>query len=202
MQQYSELREPRHPRPRFRRIEVKHAPATVSSATMARPPSRHQKHQQRRCSGPGARCPPPHRGWRSPSPSPLQANPTGVLPQYERSHATSLNSQPIYGGADATGQSAIANDASAPTHRCRNPGESLHGGPNRKNTPSLQSPAVMSASLFVPPQTHQRITDLVVPNKAHGLFKCPCHAAPPPHLTGVQSCAHDVALGRVQEMPD
>jgi hypothetical protein len=53
-----------------------------------------------------------------------------------------------------------------------------------------------------PPQTHQRITDLVVPNEAHGLFKCPCHAAPPLHLTGVQSCAHDVALGRVQEMPD
>jgi len=53
-----------------------------------------------------------------------------------------------------------------------------------------------------PPQTHQRIADLVVPNEAHGLFKCPCHAAPPLHLTGVQSCAHDVALGRVQEMPD
>ena len=53
-----------------------------------------------------------------------------------------------------------------------------------------------------PPQTHQRITDFVVPNEAHGLFKCPCHAAPPLHLTGVQSCAHDVALGRVQEMPD
>src|SRR6266568_3642478 len=52
------------------------------------------------------------------------------------------------------------------------------------------------------PQTHQRITDLVVPIEAHGLFKCPCHAAPPLHLTRVQSCAHDVALGRVQEMPD
>ena len=51
------------------------------------------------------------------------------------------------------------------------------------------------------PQTHQRITDLVVPNEAHGLFKCPCHAAPPLHLTGVQSSAHDVARGRVPEMP-
>jgi hypothetical protein len=35
----------------------------------------------------------------------------------------------MHGGADATGQSAIANDATTPTHRRRNPGESLHGGP-------------------------------------------------------------------------
>src|SRR6185369_5837406 len=60
-----------------------------------------------------------------------------VLPQYdERSYSTSLDSQPIHGGADATGQSAIANDATAPTHRRRNPGESLHGGP------TLPEPAI------------------------------------------------------------
>src|SRR3954447_4879147 len=60
----------------------------------------------------------------------LQAKPARVLPQYdERSTSTSLDSQPMHGGADATGQSAIANDATAPAHRRRNPGESLHGGP-------------------------------------------------------------------------
>ena len=42
----------------------------------------------------------------------------------------------MHGGADATGQSAIANDATAPTHRRRNPGESLHGGP------TLPEPAI------------------------------------------------------------
>jgi SAM-dependent methyltransferase len=35
----------------------------------------------------------------------------------------------MYRGADATGQSAMANDATAPTHRRRSPGEGLHGGP-------------------------------------------------------------------------
>ena len=68
---------------------------------------------------------------------PLQAKPARVLPQYdERSHSTSLDSQPIHGGADATGQSAIANDATAPIHRRRNPGESLRGGP------TLPEPAI------------------------------------------------------------
>ncbi len=47
----------------------------------------------------------------------LQAKPARVLPQYnERPHSTSLDSQPIHGRADATGQPAIANDATAPTH--------------------------------------------------------------------------------------
>jgi hypothetical protein len=62
--------------------------------------------------------------------SPLQAKPARVLPQYdERSHSTSLDSQPMHRGADATGQSATANDATAPTHRRGNPGERLHRGP-------------------------------------------------------------------------
>jgi hypothetical protein len=47
----------------------------------------------------------------------LHANPGGVLPQDdERSHSTSLDGQPMYGGTDATGQSAMANDVTAPTH--------------------------------------------------------------------------------------
>jgi hypothetical protein len=88
-------------------------------------------------------------------------------------------------------------------------------GANRRCFAFPKSPSCLRLCLHLPalmkqaiqracgaPQTHQRITDLVVPNEAHGLFKCPCHAAPPLHLTGVQSCAHDVALGRVQEMPD
>src|SRR5438874_2113148 len=60
----------------------------------------------------------------------MTPNPAWVLPHDdERSHSTSLDGQPMYGGADATGQSAMANDATAATHRLRNPGESLHGGP-------------------------------------------------------------------------
>jgi hypothetical protein len=35
----------------------------------------------------------------------------------------------MYGGADTTAKSPIADDATAPTHRRRNPGQSLHGGP-------------------------------------------------------------------------
>ena len=59
----------------------------------------------------------------------LDANPGGVLPQHhERSHATPLDGQPMDGGADAPCQSAMANDAAAPTHRRRNPGERFHGG--------------------------------------------------------------------------
>ncbi len=125
--------------------------------------------------------------------APLQAKPARVLPQYdERARSTSLDSQPIHGGADATGQSAIANDATAPTHRRRNPGESLHG------RPTLPEPAIPPVAggherePIRPPTDSPAITHLVVPNEAHSLFKCPCHAAPPPHLTGVQSCAHDV----------
>src|SRR5690242_9048304 len=80
-------------------------------------------------------------------------------------------------------------------------------GANRRRFAFPKSPSCLRLCLYLPalisrrscvraapPQTHQRITDLVVPNEAHGLFKCPCHAAPPLHLTGVQSCAHDVAL--------
>jgi DDE superfamily endonuclease len=67
----------------------------------------------------------------------LKAEPARVLPQDdERSRSPSLDSHPMYGGADATGQSAIANDATAPAHRRRNPGESLRGGP------TLPEPAV------------------------------------------------------------
>jgi hypothetical protein len=137
MQQYGNLRDPRHPRPRFRRIE----------GNMPRQPC----HQQR---------------WRAPGRSTsnissqdagnrkpasrhhpkvgdlllqalLQAQPARVLPEDdERSQATSLDSQPMDGRADATGQSAVADDATAPTRRRRSPGQSLRGGP------ALREPAV------------------------------------------------------------
>jgi hypothetical protein len=42
----------------------------------------------------------------------------------------------MYGGAHATGHSAMANDTTALAHRRRNPGESLRGGP------TLSEPAV------------------------------------------------------------
>ena len=60
----------------------------------------------------------------------------------------------LHGGADATGQSAIADDAAAPAHRRRNPGESLHGGP------TLPEPAIPPVAVgherepIRPPQTH------------------------------------------------
>ena len=67
----------------------------------------------------------------------LEVKPARVLPQYdERSHSASLDSQPVHGGTDATGQSAMANDATARTHRRRNPGESLRG------RPTLPEPAI------------------------------------------------------------
>src|ERR671912_2483116 len=103
---------------------------------MARPPSKHQhiSSQDARNREPASRH---HTKVGDLLQAPLQAKPARVLPQYdERSHSTSLDSQPIHGGADATGQSAIANDATAPTHRRRNPGESLHGGP------TLPEPAI------------------------------------------------------------
>ena len=142
MQQCSNFCDPRHPRPGVRRIEV----------NMSLQPC----HQQR---------------WRAPRRStsnisshdarnrepasrdhakvgdlllqaPLQAKAARVLPQYdERSHSTSLDSQPIHRRADATGQSAIANDATAPTHRRRNPGERLLRGP------TLPEPAVPPVAL-------------------------------------------------------
>ena len=74
--------------------------------------------------------------------APFQAKPARVLPQYdERSLSTSLDSQPMHGGADATGQSAIANDATAPIHRRRNPSESLRGGS------TLPEPAIPPVAL-------------------------------------------------------
>ena len=69
--------------------------------------------------------------------APLQAKLARVLPQYdERALSTSLDSQPMHGGADAAGQSAIANDATASTQRRRNPTEGLRGGP------TLPEPAI------------------------------------------------------------
>src|SRR3954453_8811346 len=129
MQQYSNLRDPRHPRPRFRRIEV----------NMSLQPCHQQRWRAPRrstsnISGQDARNREPASRHHTKVgdlllQAPLQTKPARVLPQYdERSNSTSLDSQPIHGGADATGQSVIANDATAPTHRRRNPGESLHGG--------------------------------------------------------------------------
>src|SRR4051812_33894287 len=130
MQQYSNLRDPRHPRPRFLRSEV----------NMPRQPCHQQRWRAPRrttnnISGQDARNREPAARHHSKVGDlllqvPLHANPGRVLTEYdERSHSTSLNGQPMYGGADPTGQSAIANDATAPTHRPPNPGESLHGGP-------------------------------------------------------------------------
>ena len=102
--------------------------------------------------------------------APLQAKPARVLPQDdERSHSTSLDSHPIHGGADATGQSAIANDATAPTHRRRNPGESLRGGPTlpepaippvavgHEREPICQGTAAIGG--FCPPEAVTRLLD-------------------------------------------
>jgi len=130
MQQYSNLRDPHHPRPRFRRIKVK-MPLQPCHQQRWRAPRRSTSNissQDARNREPASR----HHTKVGDLllQAPLQAKPARVLPQYdERSLSTSLDSQPIHGGADATGQSAIANDATAPTHRRRNPGESLHGGP-------------------------------------------------------------------------
>src|SRR5690349_11722620 len=137
MQQYSNLRDPRHPRPRFRRIEV-NMPLQPCHQQRWRAPRRSTSNissQDARNREPASR----HHTKVGDLllQAPLQAKPARVLPQYdERSHSTPLDSQPIHGGADATGQSAIANDATAPTHRRRNPGESLHGGP------TLPEPAI------------------------------------------------------------
>src|SRR4051812_36970424 len=135
MQQYSNLRDPRHPRPRFRRIEV-NMPLQPCHQQRWRAPRRSTSNissQDARNREPASR----HHTKVGDLllQAPLQAEPARVLPQYdERSHSTSLDSQPMHGGADATGQSAIANDATAPTHRRRNPGESLHGGPTLSET--------------------------------------------------------------------
>src|SRR5690348_13608210 len=137
MQQYGNLGDPRQPRPGFRRIEVK----------MPLQPCHQQRWRAPRRSTSNISS---QDAWnREPASrhhtevgdlllqAPLQAKPARVLPQHdERPHATSLDSQPVHGGADATGQPAIANDATAPAHRRRNPGESLHGGP------ALPEPAI------------------------------------------------------------
>ena len=123
MQQYSNLGDPRHPRPRFRRIEV-NMPLQPCHQQRWRAPRRSTSNissQDARNREPASR----HHtkvGDLLPQ-APLQAKPALVLPQYdERSHSTSLDSQPMHGGADATGQSATANDAICPDHRRRNPG--------------------------------------------------------------------------------
>lgn len=54
----------------------------------------------------------------------LQAEPARVLPQYDEGpFPASFDSEQMYGGGDATGQSATAHDATASTHRRRNPRE-------------------------------------------------------------------------------
>src|SRR4051812_43966423 len=130
MQQYSNLRDRRHPRPRFLRIEVNmplqpchqqrwRAPRR-STSNISSEDARNQEPASRHHTKVGDLL----------RQALLQAKPARVLPQYdERSHSPSLDSQPIHRGADATGQSATANDATAPTHRRRNPGESLRRGP-------------------------------------------------------------------------
>ncbi len=170
MQQYSNLRDPRHPRPRFRRIEV-NMPLQPCHQQRWRAPRRSTSNissQDARNREPASR----HHTKVGDLllQAPLQAKPARVLPQYdERSHSTSLDSQPIHGGADATGQSAIANDATAPTHRRRNPGESLHGGPTlpepaippvavgHEREPIRQGPAAIGFSN--PPEAVTRLLD-------------------------------------------
>lgn len=137
MQQYSDLRDPRHPRPWFRRIEV-NMPWQPCHQQRRRAPGRSTRSissQDARNREPASR----HHAQVGDLllQAPLQAKPVRVLPQYdERSRSTSLDSQPIHGGADATGHSAMANDATALAHRRRNPGESLRAGP------TLPEPAI------------------------------------------------------------
>jgi hypothetical protein len=50
----------------------------------------------------------------------IDASATGLRAGDERAHSTSLDSPPMHGQVDATGQWAIANDATVPTHRRRN----------------------------------------------------------------------------------
>src|SRR3954454_16454895 len=170
MQQYSNLRDPRHPRPRFRRIEV----------NMPRQPC----HQQRWLAPRRSTSNISSQDARNREPAsrhhtkvgdlllqaPVQPKPARLLPQHdERSHSTSLDSQPMHGGADATGQSATANDPTAPTHRGRNPGERLHGGPTlpeaaippvaggHEREPIRQGPTAIGVSN--PPEAVTRLLD-------------------------------------------
>jgi hypothetical protein len=137
MQQCSNLRDPRHPRPTFRRIEVNmpRQPGYQQRWRAARRSTSNISSQDARNREPASR----HHTKVGDLlvQGPLQAKSARILPQHdERSHSTSLDSHPIHGGADATGQWAIANDAAAPTHRRRNPGESLDRGP------TLPEPAI------------------------------------------------------------
>jgi len=137
MQQHSNLRDPRHPRPRFRRIEV-NMPLQPCHQQRWRAPRRSTSN----ISGQDARNREPASRHHTKVgnlllQAPLQAKLARVLPQYdERALSTSLDSQPMHGGADAAGQSAIANDATASTQRRRNPTEGLRGGP------TLPEPAI------------------------------------------------------------
>ena len=183
MQQYSNLRDPRHPRPRFRRIEV-NMPLQPCHQQRWRAPRRSTSN----ISSEDARN-------REPAPrhhtkvgdlllqAPLQAKPARVLPQYdERSHSTSLDSQPIHGGADATGQSAIANDATAPTHRRRNPGESLHGGPTRPE-PAIPPVAVGHKREPIRQGLRRYVVNSLssqIPTLSPQTSACPRHAPVPP----------------------
>src|SRR4051794_30396682 len=129
MQQYSNLRDPRQPRPGFRRIEVNMPPQPCHQQRW-RAPRRSTSDissQDARNREPASR----HHAKVGDLllQAPLQAKPARVLPQYdERSLSTSRDNQPMPGGADATGQSGIATDATSPTHRRRNPGERFRGG--------------------------------------------------------------------------
>ena len=110
MQQYSNLRDPRHPRPRFRRIEVNMPPQPCHQQRWRAP---------RRCT---SNISSQDFGTGSPLPAttPRLAISFSKLPSRPSRPGTaavrrtfafqSLDSQPMHGGADATGQSAIAND--------------------------------------------------------------------------------------------
>src|SRR3954463_10342350 len=80
----------------------------------------------------------------------------------------SLDSQPVHGGADATGQPAIASDAAAPTHRRCNPGESLHGGPTLPE-PAIPPVAYLEVRLGdVRARSGQRLADATLaPSSGH-----------------------------------
>src|SRR3954464_6846328 len=151
MQQYSNLRDPRHPRPRFRRIEVNMAPQPCHQQRWRAP-----RRSTSNISGQNARSGEP--ASRDDTKvgdlllqAPPQAKPARVLPQYDESSlSTSLDSQLMHGGADATGQSAIADDATALTHRRRNPRESLRGGPTPRE-PAIPPVAVGHERDFIRP---------------------------------------------------
>ena len=145
MQQYSNLRDPRQARRWLRRIEV-NMPLQPCHQQRWRAPVEAPATSVARMLGTGSPLPATTpRLAISFSKLPCRPSPPG----YCRSttnvwHSTSLDSQPMHGGADATGQSAMANDATAPTHRRRNPGESLPGGPTLPE-PASRWPSMSAA---------------------------------------------------------